>query len=197
MSNAAKKLVFLVTATLALESCEPEIERASGVPFDATTLALVQSLALDERHAAPPADELTALGHALFFDPALSGAGDQSCASCHEPLRYFSDGHKVAQGRGPGLRNTPSLLGAAKFPFLGWGGSTDSLWSQALGPLEDPAEMDGNRLALAHRIASRYRKSYETLFGPLPDLDNQERFPTDARPLPGPLITSTRRLGWP
>src|SRR5215468_10766148 len=32
------------------------------------------------------------LGRLLYFDPVLSGANDQSCATCHHPDLGFSDG---------------------------------------------------------------------------------------------------------
>ena len=35
------------------------------------------------------------------------------------------------------------VMGAAHSPFLFWDGRKDSLWSQALGPLEDAAEHGG------------------------------------------------------
>ena len=33
-----------------------------------------------------------ALGQFLFFDPRLSGSGEFSCASCHDPDLGFADG---------------------------------------------------------------------------------------------------------
>src|SRR5262245_60047509 len=50
---------------------------------------------------APPDNPLTpekiALGAKLFADPRLSGKGDVSCASCHQPARAFTDGRRRAR----------------------------------------------------------------------------------------------------
>ncbi|WP_309895308.1 cytochrome-c peroxidase [Archangium sp.] len=50
--------------------------------------------------ATPSSDPQVVLGRRLFFDPRLSGDGKRSCASCHDPRKRFSDGQKVALGRG-------------------------------------------------------------------------------------------------
>jgi cytochrome c peroxidase len=63
---------------------------------------------------------------------------------------------------------------------LFWDGRKDSLWSQAMGPLEDPLEHGGNRLAYAHLIKAHYRADYEAIFGALPDLG---QLPKEASPL--------------
>src|SRR5690606_33205137 len=60
--------------------------------------------------------------------------------------------------------------GVARAPFLFWDGRRDSLWAQALVPLEDPAEHGGNRAAYAHFIAGNFADRYEAIFGPLPEL---------------------------
>lgn len=58
---------------------------------------------------------LTALGRKLFFDPALSASGKQSCASCHDPAHGFGppNGRAVQLGGkdllSAGTRAVPSL----------------------------------------------------------------------------------------
>jgi cytochrome c peroxidase len=46
----------------------------------------------------PVTAEKAALGRHLFYDVRLSGNGTQSCASCHEQARAFTDGRKVGVG---------------------------------------------------------------------------------------------------
>mgnify|MGYP001822072592 CR=1 FL=1 len=125
------------------------------------------------------------LGQQLFFDTRLSANGEVSCASCHQPEKFFADG--LAQGRGIGqtTRNTPSIIGAAYSPWLFWDGRSDSLWSQALGPLEAAVEHGGNRMQYARLIHDdpAYQKAYEDLFGTLPDLSDRKRFPPTASPV--------------
>jgi len=112
------------------------------------------------------------LGHRLFFDPRLSANGMISCATCHQPIRRFSDGLPKAVAIGQSRRNTPSIVGTAYSPWLYWDGRKDSQWSQALAPLEDPNEHGFSRLQVLNIIASvsAYRKSYEELFGSPPNL---------------------------
>ncbi len=111
------------------------------------------------------------LGRALFYDPRLSRSGELSCASCHLPELAFSDGKRVAEGTGLGQRNTPSLWNAAHQRWYFWDGRADTLWSQALGPLENALEFDGSRTAIARLLAAdpALRSAYGELFGPLPE----------------------------
>ena len=106
-----------------------------------------------------------AWGQTLFFDPRLSANGSISCAFCHQPERAFSDGLFRAQGLGPGRRNTPSLLGSAYGAWQYHDGRKDSLWAQALGPLEDPVEMGMTPLLVNEVVATHYRKEYVDIFG--------------------------------
>src|SRR5712691_3147867 len=129
-----------------------------------------------------------ALGQFLFFDPRLSANGEIACATCHQPARGFSDGRAVAKGLLTGARNTPSLLNAALNHWFFWDGRADSLWSQALQPLEGPREAGGDRLHIVHLVAEdpALGAAYQRVFGPLPPLAATARFPPHARPDPDP-----------
>ncbi len=149
--------------------------------------ALLRELWIGSLPALPPdpsngvADDPRAasLGHRLFFDTRLSADGKVACASCHQPARHFSDGRPKGQGLAESGRNTMSLIGSAWSPWLYWDGRRDSLWAQALSPLEDPAEHGINRIQALRLLATdtAYRQDYEALFGSLPELDDLERFP--------------------
>ena len=130
-----------------------------------------------------------ALGQRLFNDARFSRNGAVSCASCHDPTRQFQDGLPVGHGMATGRRRTMPVVGAGYGAWLFWDGRKDSLWSQALGPLEDAAEHGGNRLRFARQTAAHHARAYEEVFGPLPDLAGQ---PADA----GPLGTSDERAAW-
>jgi cytochrome c peroxidase len=129
------------------------------------------------------------LGKQVFADARFSRNGAVSCASCHQPDRQFQDGRPLGQGVGTGRRRTMPLAAAGHAPFTFWDGRKDSLWSQALGPLEDQLEHGGTRLAYAHLLRAHYRVQYEALFGPLPDLS---RLPQEG----GPLGTPEQRAAW-
>lgn len=175
------RLVFgaLLLGTAGLIGCAPHGDSTSGVAvLSATERGILTSLSLQALPPLPPspsnrvADNEAAieLGKALFFDPRLSGAGDRSCASCHQPDKQFTDGLVTGKGVNIVARNTPTIIGGAWQTWFYWDGRRDSLWAQAIIPIEAPDEMAGSRLATAHLIAgdANYRSEYEALFGALP-----------------------------
>jgi len=107
-------------------------------------------------------------GKRLFFDTRLSSTGKVACATCHLPEREFQDGTPLASGVGTTNRRTMPIIAAAYSPFLFWDGRKDSLWSQALGPLESSVEHGGTREQYARVVADNHRTEYEQIFGALP-----------------------------
>jgi cytochrome c peroxidase len=86
------------------------------------------------------------LGRRLFFDRRLSGNGQQSCGSCHEPVRAFTDGLGAAVGSTgqPHRRGSMSLANVGYATTLTWAsGLFPGLEQQALVPLfgETPVEL--------------------------------------------------------
>ncbi len=153
---------------------------APGARWTEEERATIRSLALD---ALPPlpkdpsnraADDPRAveLGRALFLDTRLSANGQVACATCHLPERQFQDDRPLARGVGTTARRTMPIAGTAYSPFLFWDGRKDSLWSQALGPLESAVEHGGTRTQYARVVAEHYREDYERVFGPLPAMDH-------------------------
>ena len=71
--------------------------------------------------------QAAAFGEQLFFDPRLSANGGISCATCHQPVRQFTDGLPKGQAIGTSKRNTPSIVGSAYSPWFYWDGRRDSL----------------------------------------------------------------------
>ena len=133
---------------------------------------------------APPRDTSNAraddpaaarLGHFLFFDPRLSGNGHLSCASCHDPEHGFADGRALSEGVRRGRRNTPALWNVAYNRWFFWDGRADTLWSQALKPLESPAEMAGSREAIFRLVRDdrELRAAYEPVFGAFPAVEDR------------------------
>ena len=133
----------------------------------------------DPSNAYEQRTEAAALGRALFNDPRLSANGKVACASCHAADQQFQDGKQFGQGIATGKRRTMPVMGAAHSPFLFWDGRKDSLWSQALGPLEDAAEHGGNRVRYVQLVQAHYRDAYQQVFGALPAFGP---LPRDASP---------------
>jgi cytochrome c peroxidase len=132
------------------------------------------------------------LGHSLFFDKGLSSNGRVACASCHVPQRGFQDGRRVGKALSLTDRRTMPLAGAAYATWLFWDGRRDSLWAQALTPLESKVEHGITRTFAAGRIATRHRRAYEAVFGRLPREVIGGALPEQA----GPLGSAGERRAW-
>jgi cytochrome c peroxidase len=120
------------------------------------------------------------LGRRLFYDTALSGNQTQSCASCHDQARAFTDALPRSFGSTGEMhpRNAMSLTNVAYLPRLTWANPVlDSLEEQALVPMfgEHPVElgMAGQEEVLLRRLADA--SMYPELFA--------DAFPTDADPI--------------
>jgi cytochrome c peroxidase len=63
-----------------------------------------------------------ALGKRLFFEARLSGTGQYSCASCHDPARSYTDGRALAVGSDGAVmsRSALALVNVAYNLTYGW-----------------------------------------------------------------------------
>jgi cytochrome c peroxidase len=158
--------------------------------WTADEVATLRGLSIGSLPALPPdpsnkvADDprAVALGQKLFFDTRLSSNGKVACASCHLPQQGFQDGKPLGQGIGTTTRRTMPIAGTAYSPWLFWDGRKDSLWAQALGPLENPVEHGGSRTPYAHlierNVAERAPYMHAGQFGSLREvLDHYNRAP--------------------
>ena len=148
------------------------------------SLSPLPTVANDSTNAVDGRADAIAFGRELFSDKGLSGDGRFSCASCHDAAKGWADGKPLSSGAGSGRRNTPSLWNVAQNRWLFWDGRADSLWSQALKPIEDPLEMNGTRLHVAHYVVgdAKLRSLYTAAFGAAPDLSDAHRFPKTGGP---------------
>lgn len=177
----------LLALAVPLSAC---LQVREATPLSPAEVDAAASLSLSNLGAPPPdpsnavADDQGAanLGHALFFDTRLSANDQVSCASCHQPEHGFTDGLAHARGIGQLDRKTMSVVGAAHSTWQFWDGRKDSLWSQALGPLEASDEHGLTRSEVAEVVTRAYPGDYEAVFGALPDLGNASRFPVRASP---------------
>lgn len=164
-------LLVLALALSLLSGCGgPDFTAAEKATIASLSLAALKPLPSDasNRYADVPA--AAALGATLFFDQGLSKDGTISCATCHRIDRQFQDDIPLGKAIGTTNRRTMPLAGVAHNAWFFWDGRRDSLWSQALVPLENPVEHGGNRAAYARYIAARYGERYERIFGPLPEV---------------------------
>lgn len=138
------------------------------------------SAPLDPSNAYGDDERAASLGRKFFFDKRFSGNARVSCGTCHREDYAFTDDLPLAHGMGTTGRRTMTLIGSAHYPWLFWDGRKDSLWSQALGPLESSVEHGISRVFVASVVFQYYRDEYERVFGPLPSVEKLGRLP--ARP---------------
>jgi len=139
------------------------------------------------------AEQLSAIGRAMFFDKALSSNGRVACASCHDPAFAFGPPNSAAVQPGVrasvrGFRATPSLRYLHSLPpfsehrfdndgddsiDLGptgghtWDGRANSAHEQARLPLLSPTEMGNATEAAVVRKLERapYAAQMRSAFG--------------------------------
>ena len=179
-----------LTALVALAGCgEPDFSEAEKGVIASLSLASLPPLPPDPTNRVADSPAAAALGATLFFDHRLSRSGEVACATCHKIDRQFQDDLPRAVATGTNNRRTMPLAGVAWSPWFFWDGRRDSLWAQAVTPLEDPVEHAGNRTAFARFMAKDFHERYERIFGPLPPLDG---LPDNA----SPLGTDAEKAAW-
>ncbi|MBA2611990.1 MAG: cytochrome-c peroxidase [Bacteroidetes bacterium] len=113
------------------------------------------------------------LGEALYFDPMLSRDSSVSCASCHKPEFAFADNTPVSTGiyHKKGTRNTPTSMNQSNRNAYFWDGRAETLEDQALGPIENPIEMDLPISIAVRRLIrnERYKNAFMSIYGKMPD----------------------------
>ena len=190
--NNSGRSIALITAGILLSGGYFLLNDPSEKPWTQDETKTLESLwignlgqpPIDMSNAVATNSNAAKLGQKLFFDPRLSFNGQVSCSSCHQQARQFADGKAKGSAIGEVQRNTPSIVGSAYSPWFFWDGRKDSLWAQALAPLEHKLEHGGNRMAYIRFISSDeiYRSMYQELFGSLPDISDPVRFPDNAAP---------------
>ena len=92
----------------------------------------------------PLTEQGVALGRRLFEDKRLSFNNTQSCASCHDAAKAFSDPRRFSIGANgdTGKRNAMALFNLAWHGPMFWDGRAISLRQQVLMPVQDAHEMN-------------------------------------------------------
>ncbi len=143
-----------------------------------------QALPPDPTNKVADNPDAASFGQLLFFESRFSANGKISCATCHQPEHAYTDRRALSKGLAVGSRNTPTVINAAFNHWFFWDGRSDSLWSQALQPLEKQSECGGDRLHIIHVVKNDpvLSKAYKEVFGKFPPLEDSRRFPEHARP---------------
>lgn len=117
----------------------------------------------------PMTPEKIALGKQLYFDGRLSLDNKVSCASCHDPAKGFSNGEPFATGVGgkKGGRSAPTVINSAYATLQFWDGRAKTLEDQALGPIQNPIEMNMTLEAVIKKLngIDGYKTQFKKVFG--------------------------------
>ncbi len=117
----------------------------------------------------PSTPEKIALGKQLYFDPRLSADNKISCASCHDPKKGWSNGEQFATGveGKKGGRNSPTVINSAYYTLQFWDGRAKSLEDQALGPIQNPIEMNLTLEKVVEKLngIAGYKEQFQKVFG--------------------------------
>ncbi len=113
--------------------------------------------------------EKVELGKQLYFDPRLSCDETVSCASCHDPKKGWSNGTPFATGvrSQVGGRSSPTIINAAYSELQFWDGRALRLEGQALGPIQNPIEMDHKLEDCVSKLNKipGYKEQFQKVFG--------------------------------
>ncbi len=176
--------------------------QATGVPAPERTVELIDDRFTPEAWAllqlttvpdAPPPDlsnavadnaAAAAFGAAVFSDAGFSPSNTVACSTCHDERFGWSDQRARAHGVAEGTRRSPSIALTAHQRHWFWDGRADSLWAQATGPFENPAEYNSSRAFVARRVVDVYAEAYRAAFPQhaLPTHDDIARWPLHAKP---------------
>ncbi len=127
-------------------------------------LSLLLSFKPSGQQNLPEPKNAAELGKLLFHDPILSSNKRISCASCHKPEYAFADNVPFSFGVDSlkGTRNTPSAMNLDEHYYFFHDGRAESLEEQALGPIQNPVEMN---LPIDKAIARlKKHKQYSSFF---------------------------------
>ena len=161
-----------IVLSLILIGCTPT-STGSFTESELFTIGQMQrtSPLLDESNEWDGNEEAIAFGQKLFFSHSLS-PNAIACSTCHTPNIGFADGLQQSFGADVTNRHSPTLFDVAHQTWFRWDGGCDSLWCQAVGPLEASNEMNGSRTFVVSALYgdASLKEDYERIFGTLPDI---------------------------
>lgn len=152
---------------------DPEPAKQAGFPHD-----LYRWVLPADNLERPP--EKIGLGRALFFDRRLSADNKESCSTCHDPEKGFTDQLPTAMGihNQFGQRNAPTIINATFNILQFWDGREPTLEDQARRPILNPIEMgmpDEKTLVDKLKTAPEYQKAFMEVFGHPPNFDDMTK----------------------
>lgn len=167
-----KKEIFFVLFLTSILSCREKIEVENIVDNHDHTHTDLETKGFPQMRI--PYDNETSeegiyLGRKLFYDPILSGDNSQSCASCHQQSRAFSDSKRFSVGINgiSGSLNASAIINAGWQSSAFWNGRAGSLEEQAVEPVESHIEMNLSWETAVFRLQvhDNYPDEFQKVFG--------------------------------
>ncbi len=178
--DAFDRMYFMTEAMLPLQKktallikvLRKEAHEATVLNHEAEHLfdkRLLNINAFDTTNAIDIRQPLMALGKRLFFETKLSGNNKRSCASCHLPEKYFTDGLKQSiafDEQNVVRRNAPSILYTAYQYNHFWDGRAPSLVHQVFDVTASASEMNADAEQIVQKLVAdrKYRKRFAKAF---------------------------------
>jgi len=160
-SCAALALICLTAFPLAPHEAEAQESLEIGVPLGLKPVRVMPDNPLTKAKIE--------LGKQLYFDTRLSRDNTIACASCHDPAKGWSNGERFATGVRDqvGGRSAPTIVNAGYQHFQFWDGRAIEVEGQALGPIQNPIEMDMTLSELESKLNAieGYRSQFQKVFG--------------------------------
>ncbi len=152
---------------------DPEPAKQAGFPHD-----LYRWVLPTDNLERPP--EKIGLGRALFFDRRLSADNKESCSTCHDPEKGFTDQLPTSMGihNQFGKRNAPTIINATFNILQFWDGREPTLEDQAKRPILNPIEMgmpDEKTVVDKLKAAPEYQQAFMEVFGHPPNYDDMTK----------------------
>ncbi len=117
---SAIRFAVPLLAALAYGACDRQPAATPPPHPSAAVIAAAAAARIDT--PPPPLSPTARLGQQMFFDPALSGSGKMSCATCHDPAHAYAPANALpVQLGGPaldrqGVRAVPTLTYLERTP---------------------------------------------------------------------------------
>ncbi|MFT3749179.1 MAG: cytochrome c peroxidase [Agriterribacter sp.] len=157
--------------SMLIKTFNQEAHEAAAVNYEAPHLfdKRFLNIAAFDTTAIFPTAPLIALGKSLFFENRLSGNNKRSCASCHQPEKYFTDGLKQSiafDEQNVVRRNAPSILYTAYQHNNFWDGRAPTLAHQVLDVTASANEMNADAEQIVQKLMAdkKYRKRFVKAF---------------------------------
>jgi cytochrome c peroxidase len=127
----------------------------------------------------PPTADKIVLGRDLFFDTRLSADNKESCATCHDPVKGFTDQLPTSMGIHAqfGKRNAPTILNSMFNVLQFWDGREPTLEAQSRAPILNPIELGMKNMdEVVAKVGAvpEYQGRFKAAFGAPVDAQNLE-----------------------